>query len=121
MTTLDTFAPVLANGIGVVGVVFLVGWMVWSGRLVPRPQVDAERARHIAEMDRLVKANERELDDANHERSEWRTEARLNQQAVVELSEQNRAMLSAFGPTLTDFLEKLRTLATQVRTQGVEK
>lgn len=121
VTTFDGLPLVLANGIGVVGVVFIVGWMVWSGRLVPRPQVDAERARHIAEMDRLVRANEREMEDANHERSEWRTEARLNQQAVVELSEQNRAMLTAFGPTLTDFLEKLRTLATQLRGQGLER
>lgn len=121
MTPLDGLPLVLANGIGVVGVVFIVGWMVWSGRLVPRPQVEDERARHAAELERLVKANEREVADANHERSEWRTEARLNQQAVVELSEQNRAMLSAFGPTLTDFLDNLRRLAAKLSGQKVDQ
>ncbi len=121
MTPLDGLPLVLANGIGVVGVVLLVGWMMWTERLVTRPAVERERAAHTAEIARLVKANEREVEDANHERGEWRTEARLNQQAVVELSEQNRAMLTAFGPTLTDFLDNLRRLATRLRAEGVDQ
>lgn len=110
----------LFNGVGTVGLVILLGLGFATSRIYTRAQVLDMQARHKDEMDRLVKAHEREITDANHERGEWRTEARLNQQAVVELSEQNRAMLTAFGPTLTDFLDNLRRLATRLRAEEVE-
>lgn len=102
--------PGLFNGLGVVGLAAIGLWMFSIGRLYTRSQVMEMQQRHADEMARLVKAHEREIDDANHERGEWRVEARLNQQAIVELTEQNRAMLTAFGPTLTDFLNSLRRL-----------
>lgn len=106
----DELAAGLLNNIGVIGLVILLMYGFATGRLYTRAQVMEERSRRTAETERMVEAHTRALDDANHERGEWRAEARLNQQAVVELTEQNRAMLTAFGPTLTDFLDSLRRL-----------
>lgn len=84
--SLDGISVELLQGIGVVGLVVLFWLMLATGRLFTR----------------------RQYDDVIHDRDEWRTEARLKDQAVSELSDQNRAMLNAFGPTLTDFLHSLR-------------
>lgn len=46
--------------------------------------------------------------DMAHDRDEWRTESRVKDQQILELTEQNQMMLKAFGPTLTDFLQGLR-------------
>lgn len=46
--------------------------------------------------------------DKAHEASEWRTESRIKDQQILELTTQNQMMLKAFGPTLTDFLQGLR-------------
>ena len=110
--------PAIVNGIGLPGLVVALFWMFTTGRLYTKGQVDAMRTSHRDEIERMNRAHEREVDDANHERSEWRTEARLNQQTAVELNEQNRAMLNAFGPTLTDFLHSLRALAEKRTNQG---
>lgn len=85
---LEILAPSALAGLAVL--------MVLTGRLVPR----------------------RTYDDKAHEAAEWRTEARLNQQTVVELTEQNQAMLRAFGPTLTDFLQGLRRAGIGAETRG---
>lgn len=103
------------SDVGVVALVLLFGLALATNRLYTRGQVREIEAAHAREIKRMEDAHTRELADAAHERTEWRTEARLNQQTVVELQEQNRAMLTAFGPTLTDFLEKLRQLATRIR------
>ena len=63
----------LLNGIGVVGVVLMVGWLVFTGRLVPRRFVDDMRADH-----------QRELDDISHDRSEWRAAHRISEAARAE-------------------------------------
>lgn len=115
---LEGLPPGLLNNLGTVGVILLLGWGFASSRIYTRAQVAEIEKRHAAEVDRMTRAHDREIEDANHERSEWRTEARLNQQAVVELTEQNRAMLTAFGPTLTEFLDNLRRLATKLRNEG---
>jgi hypothetical protein len=91
---------VFANGVGVVGVVLLVGWLVWTGRLIPK-------ATH----DREIAYLERRIEDEQHHTGEWRTEARLNQQAVVELNDQNTKMLAGFD-ALADFLRSLRRAAS---------
>jgi len=109
------------NGFGVVGAAMLTAIGFASGRIYTKAQVVEMQARHTAEIDRLTTANEREVGDANHERSEWRTEARLNQQAVVELTEQNRAMLNAFGPTLASFLDSMRQVANLKSEAGEPK
>ena len=103
----------IANGVGITAIVVLLFWMLTTDRLYTRGQVQAMRKSHRDEIARIERANEREVEDVKHERGEWRTEARLNQQTAVELNEQNRAMLNAFGPTLTDFLESLRTVAQE--------
>jgi hypothetical protein len=58
-------------------------------------------------------------DDKAHEADEWRTESRIKDQQIHELTEQNTAMLRAFGPTLTDFLRGLRQAAE--RTNEVDE
>lgn len=97
----------LANGIGVVGVVLVVGWLVWTGRLIPKSTHDAQ----------VTDLRDR-IDDEQHEKGEWRTEARLKDQTVSELTEQNRAMLNAFGPTLTNFLAGLRRAGVGPRNEN---
>jgi hypothetical protein len=100
--TLDVLAPSaivdgipvsLLDGVGVVGVVVFVGWLIMTGRWVPR----------------------RTYDDKVHEADEWRIESRIKDQQVKELSEQNEMMLKAFGPTLTDFLQSLRKAGLEAR------
>lgn len=59
------------NGIGVVAVVVVVGWLLATGRLVTR----------------------REAENMGHDRDEWRTEARLKDQTITELTEQNQQLL----------------------------
>ena len=100
----------LINGVSAVGLVILFALALGTNWLYTRGQVRAIVQAHQRELERIEKATAREVEDANHERQEWRTEARLNQQTIVELNEQNRAMLSAFGPTLTDFLDSLRNV-----------
>lgn len=50
------------DGLGVVGVVIIVGWLVMTGRLVPR----------------------RTYDDKVHEANEWRTESRIKDAQIHE-------------------------------------
>lgn len=59
---MDQIPPGLLNGIGVVAVVLLVGWLVWSGRLVPR----------------------RTYEDVLHDRDEWRAESRIKDAQLAE-------------------------------------
>lgn len=110
---LSALAPGAIAGIAVL--------LVLTGRLHTNAEMRRVVRAHEAELERIREAHVRELEDAQHERSEWRIEARLNQQTIVELTEQNQAMLSAFGPTLTDFLENMRRLATKVRGEERER
>lgn len=57
-------------------------------------------------------------DDVTHDRDEWRAESRIKDQQILELTEQNKAMLNAFGPTLTDFLAGLRRAGVGTRDDG---
>lgn len=65
---MDAIPVGLANGVGVVAVVLLVGWLVFTGRLVPR----------------------RTHEDVLHEAQEWRTESRIKDQQIQEKDEQLR-------------------------------
>ena len=120
-------AAIPLEGIGVVGLVLLFGIGLATNRLYTRGQVAAIEAAHAEqikalneaherEVTRLIAATAREVEDANHERNEWRTEARLEHQTVVELTDQNR-MLKAFGETLADFLDSMRALAGMRRAE----
>lgn len=79
----------LLDGLGTVGVVVVIGLLIATGKWVPR----------------------KTYDDKCHEADEWRTEARIKDQQIHELVEQNTALLREFGPLLTDFLHDLRAAA----------
>lgn len=83
---MESISPAFFEGVGIVAVVLGVGWLIAIGRLSTR----------------------REVDDIRHDRDQWRTESRIKDQTIADLTEQNAEMLHAFGPTLTDFLEGLR-------------
>jgi hypothetical protein len=104
------FSLVLANGVGVVGVVLIVGFLVWTGRLIPKATHD----REIAYLTQRI-------EDEQHHTAEWRTESRVKDQLHLELSEQNSQMLTAFGPTLTDFLRSLRHVAKTGRAADADE
>lgn len=90
----------LTNGIGVVGVLLIFVWLVATGRLVTRREVDSTEAMHI-----------RELEDISHDRDEWRAAHRISEQARVEERENTRDLIDGFGTTLTGFLEGFRRAA----------
>lgn len=56
---MDNLPPGLVDNLGVVGVVLLVGWLVFTGRLVPR----------------------RTYEDIIHDRDEWRAAQRISETA----------------------------------------
>jgi hypothetical protein len=58
------------NGVGVVGVVLFGGWLVASGRLVTRREID-----------RMVDDHVREIADVSHDRDEWRAAHRISETA----------------------------------------
>src|SRR5688500_320591 len=92
------------NGVGDVIVVLILFWLLATGRTKPRADVD----NLVTAYDKQVAALKERVEDEQHEKGEWRTESRLKDQTLSELNQQNRAMLDAFGPTLTDFLQSLR-------------
>jgi hypothetical protein len=90
---MDTLPPGLANGVGVVVVVLLVGWLVWTGRLVTRREVDAMHATY-----------EEIIADKN--------ERLTKQEALItNLADQNALMLSSAMPTVNSVLTALRQAA----------
>jgi hypothetical protein len=80
----QTLAP-LFNGVGVVGVVLLVGWLIWTGRLATR----------------------REIDDIMHDRDEWRAAHRISETARQVLSDQVDELLE-HSRTTTAIVRSLR-------------
>lgn len=107
--------PAITAGSGGWLIAFAFVMYLLRGKLHTETEWTESQDAHKRELDRVNEATAREVEDANHERSEWRTEARLKDQTVAELSAQNKAMLDAFGPTLTDFLEGLRRLGLDAR------
>lgn len=101
---IDGIPTGIINGIGVVGLIVLFGLLLATSRLYTRGQVQE-----------MVKGHEREVSGLEHDKNEWRTEARLKDQTIAELNQQNQAMLNAFGPTLTDFLQSLRRAGVGTR------
>jgi hypothetical protein len=66
--------------------------------------------------DRLVW--HKRLDALEQKVAEWQKEAEAWKSAADETSKQNAAMLRAFGPTLTDFLQGLRRAGVGTREDG---
>ena len=87
---IDGIPIALLNGAGAAGLVLLIGWLIATGKWVPR----------------------RTYDDKCHESDEWRAESRLKDQQLHEAMEQNSALLHEIGPTLADFLREMRAKAT---------
>lgn len=80
----EVLTPAALLGVAILAII--------TGRLVPR----------------------RTYDDKAHEADEWRTEARIKDQQIHELTEQNTAMLREFGPTVADLLRGIRRRADAV-------
>lgn len=100
---LDGIPVNVADGIGVVAVVAIIGWLVITGRFVPRSTVQEMRDQY-----------QRELDDIVHDRDEWRAAHRLSEQARLEEREQNRGLVEDLGATVTSFLAGFRRAADEV-------
>ena len=83
---MDTIPAGLANGVGVVAVVLLVGWMIWTGRLVPRPLHDAA-VKDLREQNAALRETNKHL------------------------AEQNSVMLGASMPAFNSLLSALRQAA----------
>lgn len=88
---IDILAPSALAGLCVL--------LILTGRLVPR----------------------RTYDDKAHEVDQWRTESRIKDQQILELTEQNTKMLNAFGPTLADFLRSIRRHGVQPAEEGDDR
>jgi hypothetical protein len=83
---MDQTLAALLNGVGVVGVVLFVGWMIWTGRLVPRPQHE-ERVGDLREQNAALRETNKHL------------------------AEQNSVMLGASMPAFNSLLTALRQAA----------
>lgn len=94
---IDGLPVSVANGVGVVAVVLLLGWMLATGRLFTR----------------------RQYDDAAHERDEWRAECRIKDQRISDLTEQNTIMLREIVPALNQHLAALRKVGTKARAEDL--
>jgi hypothetical protein len=86
---MDQTVAAILNGVGVVGVVLLVGWLIWTGRLVTR----------------------REIDDIAHDRDEWRAAHRISETARVEEREHNAALIEDVAKPIQEFLLAFRQTA----------
>lgn len=89
------------DAIGAIGAVVGFGggiaWLISTGRWVPR------------------KTHE----DVQHDKDEWRTESRIKDQQIKELSDQNQILLNQIGPTLTKFLNDMREHAEETSRRDV--
>ena len=74
------------------------------GKLVPKSTLDAMERDHV-----------REVEILSHDRDEWRTEGRVKDQHIAELTDQNSIMLREIAPTMNSFLASLRTAAAEAR------
>jgi hypothetical protein len=95
---MDSIPPGLLNGVGVVAVVLLVGWLVWSGRLVPR----------------------RTYEDVLHDRDEWRTESRIKDAQLAEKDTQLEH-LGEVGRTVAAIMTAVQHQARAVPSRPTEE
>ena len=90
MTPAD-LPPLPLEGIGVVGIVILIGWLIASGRLVTR----------------------READKIEHDRDEWRAESRLKDAQIAEKDRQLEHM-GEVGRLVQDIMRALQRSSREV-------
>jgi len=89
-TVFDGIPIGFIDGLGVVGVVLILGWLLASGRLVTR----------------------REHEATVHDRDEWRAESRIKDQQIRERDEQLRH-LSEVGETVEAIMRSIQTRAQE--------
>lgn len=77
--------PQLLDGFSTVALVVLVGWLVFTGRLIPR----------------------RTYDDKVHECTEWRAESRIKDAQIAEKDEQLRHMAEV-GKTVDSIMSAMQ-------------
>ena len=77
----------LLDGVGVIAVVLLVFWMIATGRLITR----------------------REVEDVKHDRDEWRAESRLKDAQIAEKDRQLEHM-GEVGRLVKDIMHSLQRL-----------
>ena len=82
------FPPGLLDNLGTVAVVVLVGWLVVTGKLVPR----------------------RTYEDVLHDRDEWRAEGRIKDAELAEKDKQ-LAHLAEVGHTVEAIMRAVQTEA----------
>lgn len=93
--------------LGASGLLAIVVLMLITGRLHTHAEMVRVETAHAASIERIKAAHLRELEDSQHERAEWRTEARLKDQTIVEQAAQITALTSGFE-ALKEFLVGLR-------------
>jgi hypothetical protein len=97
---MDSIPAGLANGVGVVAVVLLFGYGLWrslaNGALATRREVELMRASY-----------ERQLEDAHHDRDEWRAAHRISETARQVAADQ-----------VDELLEHARTTDQFIRSLG---
>lgn len=81
----EALPPGLFEGVGVVGIVLLVFWLLWSGRLVTK----------------------RELDNIAHDRDEWRAESRIKDQQL-QIKDDQLDHLAEVGRTVDSILRAIK-------------
>lgn len=85
----------LLDGFGTVAVVVLIGWTVLTGRVVPRSTLDFTRAVY-----------ETRLASIEHERDEWRASAKIAEQQIETVLD-NQAAMRVQMTTITAFIEAM--------------
>lgn len=102
----------LTNGIGVIGVVLLIFWMITTGRLVTRREVD----RMVAEHARQIALLQNRIADGDHEANEWRTEGRIKDTQIAEKDTQLRhlAEVGKSVESIMHVLQKARSGGSEV-------
>lgn len=83
---MDALPPGLLDGIGIGGILIVLFWLLATGRIATRNTVD----------------------DARHDRDEWRTEARIKDQEIAEKNRQ-LAHLAEVGRTVDAVLRALKS------------
>ena len=83
---MESLPPVVFETVGVIGLVVALFWLLATGRLATR----------------------RELDKAEHDRDEWRTESRIKDQQM-QVKDEQLAHLAEVGKTVDAIMRALKS------------
>jgi hypothetical protein len=90
---MDQTITALLNGVGVVGVVLLVGWLIWTGRLVTKPTHEEVTRSYREQLEK--------------------SESLSREQRILlnQLTEQNGILLESSVPTVNAVMSALHRAA----------